>query len=157
MKVLQGQKHLTAIKFGAVISKALVLLNVHHQVASTYVLHHKVEASVRLEARVQRRQERMAFLVCHLVYSLFRSRTMLRSRLFALSSLGSMLKAKHKHINLPLDFVLFDNRFLLEDLDGKKFACFLLVFSQHDLSKVTLAENCQKVKIVQPVLAHRLR
>lgn len=78
VKVLQGQKNLAAIKLGAVVSEALVLLNVHHQVSSTDILHHKVEASVCLEARVERRQEWMAFLVGHLVYSLLGSCTMLK-------------------------------------------------------------------------------
>ena len=75
MEVLEGQENLASVKLGSVFAKALVLLDVHHQIASLHILHDKVETSVRLEAGVQCRQEGMALFVGHLVNSLFRTST----------------------------------------------------------------------------------
>jgi hypothetical protein len=72
MEVLKSQQDFTSIELGAALSKASVLLDVHHQIASSDVFHDKVKTSVGLEGRMQGCQERMAFLVGHLENSLFR-------------------------------------------------------------------------------------
>jgi len=89
MEVLKSQKHLASIKFGSVLAKALVFLDVHHQIASANVFHDKVQTSVGLEARVKSRQEGMALLACNLIDSLFRPRTKLNdSCVSAVAPLG---------------------------------------------------------------------
>lgn len=75
VEVLESQENLAPVKLGSVFAKALVLLDMHHQIASLHVFHDKVETSICLEAGVQRRQEGMALLVGHLVDSLFRTST----------------------------------------------------------------------------------
>jgi hypothetical protein len=75
VKVLESQENLTSIELGSLLTESFVLLNVHHQIASLHILHDEIEACVRLEARVERRQEWMALFVRNLIYSLFRAST----------------------------------------------------------------------------------
>ena len=48
----------------------------------------------------------------------------------------------------PLDFVIVDDELLLKHLDGIQ-AATLLLFCQHDLTKVALTEHGQKVEVIQ--------
>lgn len=76
VEVLERQQDLTSIELGAALSEASVLLDVHHQIASSNILHHKVKTSACLEGRMQGCQERVALLVGHLENSLLRLGTM---------------------------------------------------------------------------------
>lgn len=77
VEVLQCQQNFTAVEFGTTLAETLVILDVHHQISSTNVLHHKVDASVRLEARVQSSEEGVAIFVGHLEDSLLGPSTMI--------------------------------------------------------------------------------
>jgi hypothetical protein len=59
VEVLERQQHLGGVELGAPRRK-LLALDVQHEVAAADVLHDKVHARLRLEARVQPEQERVA-------------------------------------------------------------------------------------------------
>ena len=65
-----------------------------HQITTANVLHNEVNTSLGLETSMQIRQERMSFPVRHQEHALFGS--------------------------YALNFVVFDNEFLLENLDRVK-------------------------------------
>jgi hypothetical protein len=52
----------------------------------------------------------------------------------------------------PLYLVVVNNEFLFQNLDGVEIIRLLLL-CQHDFTKVTLPENCQKVEVVQANLS----
>jgi hypothetical protein len=49
---------------------------------------------------------------------------------------------------LPLDFIVVDNEFLLENFDSVQ-AARLLLLGQHNLAEITLSEHCQEVEVVK--------
>lgn len=97
-------------------------LNVQHEIATANVFHHKVNASLGLETSMQVQQERMSFLVSNEKHALFRP--------------------------CAFHLVVLDDELLLQNLDGVK---LLRSFGlrEHDFSKVSLAENCQEVKVIK--------
>lgn len=52
-------------------------------------------------------------------------------------------------MNAPFNFIVVNDKFFLQDLDGVQAARFFL-FCQHDLTKITLSEYRQEVEVVQP-------
>ena len=93
-----------------------------HQITTTDVLHDEVDTGFGLETGVQVEKEGMTFLVCNQEHTLF--------------GLGALY------------FIILDDEFLLQNLDGIQLAG-ALGFSQHDLSEVTLSENSKEVEVIQ--------
>jgi hypothetical protein len=61
VEILQSEEHLTGVEL-CLTEGELLLLDVKHEIASTDVLHDKVNTGLGLEARMQAEQERMSFL-----------------------------------------------------------------------------------------------
>lgn len=84
MEVLERQQDLASIELGATVSEPSVLLDVHHQIASSNILHHKVKTGACLEGRMQGCQERVALLVGYLENPLLRLGTIEKRKQLAL-------------------------------------------------------------------------
>lgn len=80
MEVLQRQEHFGGVKF-CLPQRELLALNVQHQITSTHVFHHKVDAGLSLEARMQTKQERMPFSGSGQEHAFLRSRTIAQQAL----------------------------------------------------------------------------
>ena len=85
-----------------------------HKITTADILHHKVDSSFRLEACMEVGQERMTFPVSN------QEDTLLGTNAFHL--------------------IVFNNEFLLEDLDCIKLSRSLRL-GKHDLAEVTLTQN----------------
>ena len=121
MEVLQSQTNLSSVELRPLCSE-LTPLDVQHQITTTDILHDKVYSCLSLETCVEIQQEWMPLLVGDKEDSLFRSRA--------------------------FDFVVLDDEFLLEHLDGVKLlGC--LGFCKHDLSEVALTQDCEEVEMVE--------
>ena len=94
------------------LSAELAPLDVQHQITTADVLHDEVDTSLCLETSVQAKQERVSLLVRNQEHSLLRT--------------------------CALDFVILNDKLLLQDLDGVQLLC-TLGFCQHDLTEVTLS------------------
>ena len=99
----------------------LASLNVQHQITTTDVLHDEVHTGLCLETGVKVQQEGVTFLVSNQENALLR--------------LGA------------LHFVILDNKFLLQHLDGVELLGALRL-RQHDLTEVTLTKHSKEVEVV---------
>lgn len=63
----------------------------------------------------------------------------------------SLLVRNQKHSLLracALDFIVLDDKLLLQDLDGVQLLC-ALGLCKHDLTEVTLPKDCKEVEMIQ--------
>ena len=100
----------------------LTTLDVQHEITTTDILHDEVYSCLRLETCVEIQEEGVSLLVGNQENSLLRPST--------------------------LNFIVFDDKLLLQNLDGVKLLC-CLGLCQHDLTKVTLTQNSQEVKMIE--------
>jgi hypothetical protein len=99
---------------------------------------------------MQSKQERMPLFRGGQEHPLFGSR--------AVKRIVISVRPIRAQLRIPFHFIVVDNEFLLQHLDGIQ-AVRLLLFRQHDFTEVPFSEHRKEIKVIQPdlPLSHRLR
>lgn len=109
VEVLEREEDFGSVELGS-SRRELLPLDVEHEISSRHVLHDKVDASFRLEARVEAEEERVAFARSGEEDALLRFRT---ARTIVRQSQPLDEEERRKEKNAPLDLVVLDNELLL--------------------------------------------
>jgi hypothetical protein len=140
VKVFKRQKDFGGVELG-LAKRKLLALNVQHEVASTDVLHHKIDTGLCLETGVQSEKERVSLACSCEEDTLFRACTIH-------DVMSEALVLWRAQLHLPFNLVIINNEFFFQNFDRVKTIRFLL-FRQHNLPKVAFTQYCQEIKVIQ--------